>query len=65
MSTFFVAVLYVCLEGQCNFITTDKKVYADAATCVKEVTDMGQLIKERFPNIVGKGACMVVRLGEV
>jgi hypothetical protein len=65
MNTFFVAILFVCVEGVCNFVTTDRVVYSSANVCVTELQTAAQRIKEKYPDMVAKGTCMAVRLGEV
>lgn len=65
MSTFYVAILFMCLNGHCEFVTTDRRVYSNPVECVKDVNDLGSALKKKFPEVVGKGSCVIIKLGEV
>jgi hypothetical protein len=65
MNTFFVAVLFACVEGQCSFATTPVQVYSVEAECLADGNEIIQKFSEMFPNGAIQGTCVKVKIGKI
>lgn len=58
----FVAVLFLCLESTCAFVTPKQSHYFDQPSCQRALVAMIETITVNKPEAHGKGACIKVEL---
>jgi hypothetical protein len=64
MNTLFVAIMFACVTDTCNFITTEREVYASYDACVSDVMTLQQKFAARVGDKgVISGVCFPIKLG--
>jgi len=56
----FVAVLFACFSGQCQFVADDQPPHQRASACEARLADMHAQVVEALPGARVHGSCIPV-----
>ena len=65
MTTFYLAIMFICNVGTCGFIMPTQQVYSSEAKCWEAINGVERRVKEALPEVIGQKACIALKLVEV
>lgn len=65
MNSIIVAVLFVCVEGTCAFLTPKPAYYHSVVECERALVKAFVELKSEQPKIVGSASCIKVELDTI